>query len=156
MPRRARVIKRELQPDARYQSEEVAKFINKVMMQGKKSIAERIVYQAMDLIAAQTHRAPLDTFEQALRNATPVVEVKPRRVGGATYQVPVDIRPERRSALAIRWLINSARARRGKSMAEKLAAELMDAAAGQGATVKKKEDTHRMAEANRAFVHYRW
>lgn len=156
MPRRARVIKRELQPDAKYQSEEVAKFINKVMMRGKKSIAERIVYQAMDLIAAQTHRAPLDTFEQALRNATPVVEVKPRRVGGATYQVPVDIRPERRSALAIRWLINSARARRGKSMAEKLAAELMDAAAGQGATVKKKEDTHRMAEANRAFVHYRW
>ncbi|MDI6857991.1 MAG: 30S ribosomal protein S7 [Dehalococcoidia bacterium] len=156
MPRRAKVIKRELQPDAKYQSEEVAKFINKVMMQGKKSIAERIVYRALDLVAAQTHRAPLDTFEQALRNVTPVVEVKPRRVGGATYQVPVDIRPERRSALAIRWLINSARARKGKSMAEKLAAELMDAAAGQGATVKKREDTHRMAEANRAFVHYRW
>lgn len=156
MPRRARVIRRELQPDAKYQSEDVAKFINKVMMQGKKSIAERIVYRALDLVAAQTHRAPLDTFEQALRNVTPVVEVKPRRVGGATYQVPVDIRPERRSALAIRWLINSARARKGKSMAEKLAAELMDAAAGQGATVKKKEDTHRMAEANRAFVHYRW
>lgn len=156
MPRRARVIKREIRPDAKYQSEDLSRFMNKVMQQGKKSIAERIVYKAMDLIGEQTHRSPLDTFEQALRNVTPVVEVKPRRVGGATYQVPVDIRPERRSALAIRWLINSARARRGKSMAEKLAAELMDAAAGQGVTVKKKEDTHRMAEANRAFVHYRW
>jgi small subunit ribosomal protein S7 len=156
MPRRARVIRREIQPDAKYQSEDLSRFINKVMMQGKKSIAERVVYQAMDLIEGQTHRSPTDTFEQALRNVTPVVEVKPRRVGGATYQVPVDIRPERRSALAIRWLINSARARRGKSMAEKLAAELMDAAAGQGVTVKKREDTHRMAEANRAFVHYRW
>jgi small subunit ribosomal protein S7 len=156
MPRRARVIKRDIRPDAKYQSEDLSRFINKVMMQGKKSIAERVVYKAMDLIEVQTHRSSLDTFEQALRNVTPVVEVKPRRVGGATYQVPVDIRPERRSALAIRWLINSARARRGKSMAEKLAAELMDAAAGQGVTVKKKEDTHRMAEANRAFVHYRW
>jgi small subunit ribosomal protein S7 len=156
MPRRARVIKRDIRPDAKYQSEDLSRFINKVMMQGKKSIAERVVYKAMDLIEVQTHRSSLDTFEQALRNVTPVVEVKPRRVGGATYQVPVDIRPERRSALAIRWLINSARARRGKSMAEKLAAELMDAAVGQGVTVKKKEDTHRMAEANRAFVHYRW
>ena len=110
----------------------------------------------MDLLEAQTHRSPLDTFEQALRNATPVVEVKPRRVGGATYQVPVDIRAERRGALAMRWLIASARSRKGHSMAEKLAAELSDAAAGQGATVKKREDTHRMAEANRAFVHYRW
>lgn len=156
MPRRARVTKREIRPDGKYQSEDLSRFINRVMMQGKKSIAERIVYKAMDLIETQTHRSSLDTFEQALRNVTPVVEVKPRRVGGATYQVPVDIRPERRSALAIRWLINSARARRGKSMAEKLAAELMDAAAGQGVTVKKREDTHRMAEANRAFVHYRW
>jgi small subunit ribosomal protein S7 len=131
-------------------------FINKVMLSGKKSTAERLTYNALDLLAAQAHRDPVDAFEQALRNATPVVEVKPRRVGGATYQVPVDIRPERRTALAMRWLINSARSRRGKSMAEKLAAELMDAASGQGATVKKKEDTHRMAEANRAFVHYRW
>jgi small subunit ribosomal protein S7 len=110
----------------------------------------------MELLETQTRRNPLDTFEQALRNVTPVVEVKPRRVGGATYQVPVDIRAERRAALAMRWLITSARARKGRSMAEKLAAELSDAAAGQGATVKKREDTHRMAEANRAFVHYRW
>ena len=131
-------------------------FINKVMKSGKKSVAERIMYQALDLVEAQTHRSPVDVFEQALRNATPVVEVKPRRVGGATYQVPVDIRAERRVSLAMRWLLNSARARRGRSMAERLAAELMDAASGQGATVKRKEDTHRMAEANRAFVHYRW
>jgi small subunit ribosomal protein S7 len=126
------------------------------MYSGKKSTAERIMYKTMDLLEAQTHRNPLDTFEQALRNATPVVEVKPRRVGGATYQVPVDIRAERRGALAMRWLIASARSRKGHSMAEKLAAELSDAASGQGATVKKREDTHRMAEANRAFVHYRW
>jgi len=156
MPRRARVIKRDIQPDAKFQNLNVAMFINKVMLSGKKSTAERLTYNALDLLAAQAHRDPVDAFEQALRNATPVVEVKPRRVGGATYQVPVDIRPERRTALAMRWLINSARSRRGKSMAEKLAAELMDAASGQGATVKKKEDTHRMAEANRAFVHYRW
>jgi len=156
MPRRARVIKRVISPDAKYQSEDLAKFINRIMKSGKKSTAERIVYKSMDLLEAQTRRSPLDTFEQALRNATPVVEVKPRRVGGATYQVPVDIRAERRAALAMRWLIASARARKGHSMAEKLAAELGDAAAGQGATVKKREDTHRMAEANRAFVHYRW
>jgi small subunit ribosomal protein S7 len=156
MPRRARVIRRVIPPDAKYQSENLAKFINRIMQRGKKSTAERIVYKTMDLLETQTHRNPLDTFDQALRNVTPVVEVKPRRVGGATYQVPVDIRAERRGALAMRWLIQAADARRGKSMAEKLAAELMDAAAGQGATVKKKEDTHRMAEANRAFVHYRW
>jgi small subunit ribosomal protein S7 len=156
MPRRARVIKRVVPPDARYQSEDLAKFINRIMKNGKKSTAERVVYKSMELLETQTRRNPLDTFEQALRNVTPVVEVKPRRVGGATYQVPVDIRAERRAALAMRWLITSARARKGRSMAEKLAAELSDAAAGQGATVKKREDTHRMAEANRAFVHYRW
>jgi small subunit ribosomal protein S7 len=156
MPRRARVVKRVVPPDAKYQSEDLAKFINRIMYSGKKSTAEHIVYKSMDLLEAQTRRNPLDTFEQALRNATPVVEVKPRRVGGATYQVPVDIRTERRAALAMRWLITSARARKGHSMAEKLAAELSDAASGQGATVKKREDTHRMAEANRAFVHYRW
>jgi small subunit ribosomal protein S7 len=156
MPRRAKVIKRVIAPDAKYQSEDLAKFINRIMKSGKKSTAERVVYKTMDLLEAQSHRNPLDTFEQALRNVTPVVEVKPRRVGGATYQVPVDIRAERRATLAMRWLIASARARKGKSMAEKLAAELADAAAGQGATVKKREDTHRMAEANRAFVHYRW
>ena len=156
MPRRAKVIKRVIAPDAKYQSEDLAKFINRIMKSGKKSTAERVVYKTMDLLETQTHRNPLDTFEQALRNATPVVEVKPRRVGGATYQVPVDIRTERRGALAMRWLIASARSRKGRSMAEKLAAELADAASGQGATVKKREDTHRMAEANRAFVHYRW
>jgi small subunit ribosomal protein S7 len=156
MPRRARVVKRVIAPDAKYQSEDLAKFINRIMESGKKSTAERVVYKTMDLLEEQSHRNPLDTFEQALRNATPVVEVKPRRVGGATYQVPVDIRAERRGALAMRWLIAAARSRKGRSMAEKLAAELADAASGQGATVKKREDTHRMAEANRAFVHYRW
>jgi small subunit ribosomal protein S7 len=156
MPRRARVIRRDIPPDPRYNSRTVSAFINKVMYSGKKSLAERIVYRALDQIETQTRRDPLDTFEQALRNATPMVEVKPRRVGGATYQVPVDIRAERRGSLAIRWLLRSARARRGRSFAERLAAELLDAANSQGATIKRKEDTHRMAEANRAFVHYRW
>lgn len=156
MPRRARPVRREVAPDAKYNSKTVAMFINKIMQRGKKSLAERIMYDALNRIEQQTHRNPLDTFEQAVRNAMPSIEVKPRRVGGATYQVPVDIRPERRVALAMRWLLRSARARSGKSMAEKLAAELMDAAAGQGATIKRREDTHRMAEANRAFVHYRW
>jgi len=126
------------------------------MVRGKKSLAERIVYEALDRIERQTHRNPLDVFDQAVRNATPVLEVRPRRVGGATYQVPIEIRGERRTALALRWLVQSARARSGHTMAEKLAAELMDAASGQGITIKKREDTHRMAEANRAFVHYRW
>ena len=127
-----------------------------MMMDGKKSTAERIVYDALTQVEETAHRPAIDIFDQAMRNATPAVEVKPRRVGGATYQVPVDIRAERRSSLAMRWLVRSARARRGRSMAEKLAGELMDASAGQGATVKRREDTHRMAEANRAFVHYRW
>ena len=131
-------------------------FINKVMQRGKKSVAERIVYSALDRIQEQEQRDPAEVFEQAVQNATPVVEVKPRRVGGATYQVPVDIRAERRTALALRWLLQSAHARRGRSMSERLTAELLDAAKSQGATVKRKEDTHRMAEANRAFVHYRW
>jgi small subunit ribosomal protein S7 len=156
MPRRSRPEKREVVPDARYSSRSVSMFINKIMTRGKKSTAERIMYDALDLIGEHTSRNPIDTFEQALRNATPVIEVKPRRVGGATYQVPVDIRAERRQALAIRWLLRSARARSGRSMAEKLAGELMDAAANQGATIKRREDTHRMAEANRAFIHYRW
>ena len=156
MPRRARVTRREIPPDAKYHSKSVAMFTNKLMMQGKKSLAERIMYRALDIIEQETRRSPLDTFEQAMRNVTPVVEVKPRRVGGATYQVPVDIRAERRTSLATRWLLQSARARKGRSIAERLAAELMDAASGQGVTVKRKEDTHRMAEANRAFVHYRW
>jgi small subunit ribosomal protein S7 len=134
----------------------VARFINKLMMRGKKSIAERILYDAFDIIESRVQKSPLDVFEEAVNNATPILEVKPRRVGGATYQVPVEVMPDRRLSLAMRWLVENARKRTGKSMAEKLAAELMDAAQGQGATIKKKEDTHRMAEANRAFAHYRW
>ena len=156
MPRRSRPDKREVVPDPRYNSRTVAMFTNKLMYDGKKSVAERVMYDALDRVGTQTNRNPIDIFEQAIRNATPAIEVKPRRVGGATYQVPVDIRAERRMALAIRWLLRSARARGGHSMAERLAAELMDAAQGQGATIKRREDTHRMAEANRAFVHYRW
>ena len=156
MPRRARVIRRPVAPDPRYQSELLAKFINSVMMRGKKSLAQAIVYEALDRVEKQTRRPALEVFEQAIRNATPILEVKPRRVGGATYQVPVEIKGERRTALAIRWLIQAARARTGRSMAEKLAAELIDASHGVGATIKKREDTHRMAEANKAFAHYRW
>jgi small subunit ribosomal protein S7 len=143
-------------PDARYQNRTLAKFINKIMYDGKKSIAQTIVYRSLSIIEAQQKRPPIDVFEQAMRNATPVLEVKPRRVGGATYQVPVEIRPDRRTALAMRWLINAARSRAGKSMAEKLAAELSDAAHGVGASIKKREETHKMAEANKAFSHYRW
>jgi small subunit ribosomal protein S7 len=156
MPRRARVVRREIAPDARFGSKSLARFINKIMLSGKKSLAERIVYGALDRIEAQTHRSPLDVFDQALRNATPVLEVKPRRVGGATYQVPVEIRGERRNSLAMRWLINAARGRNGRSMTEKLAGELLDAFNNTGATVKRREDVHRMAEANKAFAHYRW
>jgi small subunit ribosomal protein S7 len=156
MPRRRRADKREILPDGRYNSRMVTMFVNKIMERGKKSTAERIMYNALEKIEANTRKPAMETFEQALRNATPTIEVKPRRVGGATYQVPVDIRAERRTALAIRWLLRSAQTRGGRSMAERLAAEFMDAAGNQGATIKKKEDTHRMAEANRAFVHYRW
>jgi len=156
MPRRYRPPKREVAPDPKYQNEMVARFINKVMQRGKKSLAERIVYNAFDIIEKRARRPALEVFEQAVMNAAPVLEVKPRRVGGATYQVPVEVPPHRRVSLAMRWIIQHARARSGKSMAEKLAAELMDAAQGVGATIKKKEDTHRMAEANRAFAHYRW
>ena len=131
-------------------------FINKLMVEGRKSLAERIMYQALDKIETKEKRDPVEVFEQAVQNATPVVEVKPRRVGGATYQVPVDIRAERRTALALRWLLHSARARRGPTMADRLADELTEAANNQGVTIKKKADTHRMAEANRAFAHYRW
>jgi small subunit ribosomal protein S7 len=156
MPRRNRPPRREIEPDNKHNSVMVARFINKLMMRGKKSIAERILYDAFDIIESRVHKNPLDVFEEAVNNATPILEVKPRRVGGATYQVPVEVMPERRLSLAMRWLVQNARKRTGKSMAEKLAAELMDAAQGQGATIKKKEDTHRMAEANRAFAHYRW
>jgi small subunit ribosomal protein S7 len=126
------------------------------MRRGKKSVAEKVVYGALERIQNQTGRDPLDVFQQAIRQATPVLEVKPRRVGGATYQVPVEIRPDRRIALAMRWILNAARNRNGRSMSEKLAAELLDAANGTGAAIKRRDDTHRMAEANRAFVHYRW
>lgn len=156
MPRRARVVRRPVPPDPKYGSVTLARFINKVMQRGKKSVAQRVVYQALELVEQQARRPALDVFDQAIRNATPVLEVKPRRVGGATYQVPVDIRAERRLALAMRWLLTAARNRAGRSMAEKLAAELLDAANGQGATIRRREETHRMAEANRAFVHYRW
>ena len=154
--RRARAEKRRLTPDPRYQSVIVTALINKVMVNGKKSVAERIVYTAFDQVEEQSGRRGIDIFEQAVRNVTPVMEVKPRRVGGATYQVPIDIRSERRQALALRWVIDSARSRAGRSMPEKLAAELLDASNNGGAAVRRKEDTHRMAEANRAFVHYRW
>src|SRR3990172_2401595 len=156
MPRRARVVRRTIPPDAKYGNLTVAMFINKVMRNGKRSLAERLIYRAFDEIERQEQRAPVEVFEQAVQNATPVVEVKPRRVGGATYQVPVDIRAERRLALALRWLLHSAQARRGRTMSERLAAEIIDAAHNQGATIKLKADTHRMAEANRAFAHYRW
>jgi small subunit ribosomal protein S7 len=156
MPRRGKVERREVPPDPKYGSRTLQKFINKVMRNGKKSLAERIVYTALDLVERQTRRNPLEVFEQAVRNATPVLEVRPRRVGGATYQVPIEIRGERRLSLAMRWLVESARARTGKSMAEKLAAELIDAANGVGATIRRRDELHRMAEANKAFSHYRW
>ncbi|HEY88033.1 MAG TPA: 30S ribosomal protein S7 [Dehalococcoidia bacterium] len=156
MPRRGRVIKREIYPDAKYHNVTVARLINKIMMQGKKSTAERIMYEALQLMEQQERKDPVNILEQAIKNATPLLEVKPRRVGGATYQVPVEVRPDRGLSLAIRWLIKSTKARTGKSMAEKLAAELGDASKGQGVTIKKRVDTHKMAEANRAFAHYRW
>jgi small subunit ribosomal protein S7 len=156
MPRRGQVIKREMVADAKHQSVTVARLINRIMMRGQKLTATGIVHDALEIIEQQERQSPVAVLEQAVRNATPLLEVKPRRVGGATYQVPVEVRPERALSLAMRWLVKSARARSGKSMAERLAAELSDAAKGQGATVKKREDTHRMAEANRAFAHYRW
>ncbi len=155
MPRRAKIQRRVPPPDAKYNSELVSRFINKIMERGKKGLAERIMYGALETIQDRTGRAPLEVFEQAVYNATPVLEVKPRRVGGATYQVPVQIEGQRRQSLAIRWLLTSARNRNGKSMQEKLANELLDAFNGTGATVKRREDTHRMAEANRAFSHFR-
>ncbi|MFC1961811.1 30S ribosomal protein S7 [Chloroflexota bacterium] len=156
MPRRNRPEKREMPPDAKYNSVMVSRLINKIMQQGKKRTAEGIVYDALQLLEQQSSKDPATALEQAIRNATPLLEVKPRRVGGATYQVPVEVQPDRGLALAIRWLLKSARARKGKPMREKLAGELFDAFQGQGSTIKKREDTHKMAEANRAFAHYRW
>ncbi len=156
MPRRFRPPKRQIPPDVKYNNVHVEMFINRMMRGGKKSVSRRIMYQAFDIIQERMKRDPVEVFEQALRNATPVLEVKPRRVGGSTYQVPMEVEPARALSLAMRWLLAAARARHGRGMAEKLAAELMDAANGQGAAIKKKDDTHRMAEANRAFAHYRW
>ena len=156
MSRRKSAVKRTILPDARYDSQTVSKFINVLMYQGKKSTAERIFYAAMDLVENRTSQPGVNIFKQALTNLKPVVEVKSRRVGGATYQVPVEVRPERRTALAMRWLISYSRDRNEKSMPEKLAAEIISASKGEGNAIKKKEDTHRMAEANKAFAHYRW
>lgn len=156
MSRRKSAVKRSVLPDARYDSQTVSKFINVLMYQGKKSTAERIFYGAMDIVEAKAQQPGVTVFKQALTNLKPVVEVKSRRVGGATYQVPVEVRPERRTALAMRWLISYSRDRNEKSMAEKLSAEVLAAAKGEGNAIKKKEDTHRMAEANKAFAHYRW
>jgi len=156
MSRRNRPAKREVAPDIRYNSVNVARFVNKLMESGKKSTAQRLFYNALAIAESRLKRPGIDIFDQALRNATPVLEVRPRRVGGATYQVPVEIPPDRRLSLAMRWLVQTARKRPGRSMAERLAAELMDAAQNTGTTIKRREDTHKMAEANRAFAHYRW
>jgi small subunit ribosomal protein S7 len=156
MPRRRVVEKREINPDPRFGDWTVAKFINSLMSDGKKSIAEAVFYESMDLIAKKTKEDPLKIFKRALDNVKPQVEVKSRRVGGATYQVPVEIRPDRKTALAFRWLISYARGRSEKGMVQKLSSEIIDAFNGRGNAIKKRDDTHRMAEANKAFAHYRW
>lgn len=156
MSRRREVPKRIILPDPKFHDQLVAKFVNSLMLGGKKSTAENIVYGAFDLVKERTGDDPVEVFKKALENIRPVVEVKSRRVGGSTYQVPVEVRVERRNALAMRWLVNFARGRGEKTMQERLAAEFMDAAGNRGASVKKREDTHRMAEANKAFAHYRW
>jgi ribosomal protein S7 len=156
MPRKGPVPKRDVLPAPVYHSKTVTKFINKVMLSGKKSVAQRVVYDAFDTIREKTGQDPLEVFETALRNVMPVLEVKARRVGGANYQVPVEVRPDRRMTLGIRWLVSYARLRGEKTMDARLSAELMDAANNTGAAIKKKEDTHKMAEANKAFAHYRW
>jgi len=156
MPRRREVPKRDIIPDPKYNSELAAKFMASIMKRGKKSTAEKIFYGAMDVIEQRGDESPIEVFKKAIDNVKPVVEVKSRRVGGATYQVPTEVRPNRRQALAFRWVLSFARERPGKSMAEKLANELMDAAKGEGGAMRRREETHRMAEANKAFAHYRW
>ena len=156
MPRRGKVEHHAVAPDGKYNNATLASFINRSMTRGKKNTASRVVYGALDIIAEKTKKNPIEVFETALRNAGPTIEVRPRRVGGATLQVPVEVPQVRRTALAMRWIIQYARARSGKTYSEKLAGELMDCAANQGSTIKKKEETHKMAEANRAFAHYRW
>ena len=156
MSRRQRAVKRETPADPQFGSTTVTKFINNLMVDGKKSLSERIFYDAMKIIEEKTGQPAMNVFKQALNNAKPVVEVKSRRVGGATYQVPVEVRPERRTALAMKWLVSFSRQRGDKTMADRLAAELLAASRNEGNTIKKKDDTHRMAEANKAFAHYRW
>mgnify|MGYP001177672704 FL=1 len=156
MARRNRPVRRQHRPDPRFNDVQVQILINKVMRAGKKSVAERIVYKAFAAVEERTGKDPVDTFRQAISNTTPMLEVKPRRVGGATYQVPVEIRPERRVALAMRWILEGTRGRSGRNTAEKLANELIDASNNTGAAIKRRDDTHRMADANRAFAHYRW
>ena len=156
MARRRRATKREILPDPKYNSVYLAGFINRVMTRGKKTTAQRIVYDALGIVENENARDPMETFTQALRNATPQLEVKPRRVGGATYQVPVEVRSNRQLSLAMRWLLRASRARTGRPMAERLALELQEASRGQGAAVRRREEIHRMAEANKAFAHYRW
>jgi len=156
MPRRAEVPKREVLPDPVYNSQLVSKFVNAIMMDGKKTIAERILYDALEIVGEQTSEDPMKVFKKAVESVKPAVEVKSRRVGGSTYQVPIEVRPNRRLALSFRWLLESAKRRGEKTMKQKLAGELMDAAENRGAAIKKREDTHRMAEANKAFAHYRW
>ena len=156
MPRRREVPKRDILPDPKFGNVDVSKFVNTIMMSGKKSVAERIVYGAFDIITEKSGKDPLEVFNQAMSNVKPLVEVKSRRVGGANYQVPVEVRPSRRMALAMRWLREAARKRSEKSMAQRLAGELLEAAEGRGAAMKKREEVHRMAEANKAFSHYRF
>ena len=156
MPRRGFIAKRDVLPDPMYNSKVVTKLVNNIMLDGKKSVAQKIVYDAFDIIKEKEGKDPLEVFEAALENVMPVLEVKARRVGGATYQVPLEIRPERRQTLGLRWLVTYARKRHEKTMAEKLAGEIMDAVAGNGGAFKKKEDTHKMAEANKAFAHYKF
>lgn len=156
MPRRFRPPKREVEPDVKHNNVHVEMFINRMMFGGKKSTARRVIYDAFEIIEERAKKDPVEIFEQALRNVTPMLEVKPRRVGGSTYQVPVEVNPSRALSLAMRWLLAASRARGGRSMSDKLAGEFMDAANGQGSAMKKKDDTHRMAESNRAFAHYRW
>jgi small subunit ribosomal protein S7 len=156
MPRRGKVIRHRTPPDAKYNSVWVQTMINKIMKNGKKGVAERIVYKALDDVAERTKEDPRQVFEKAMRNIMPVLEVRPRRVGGATYQIPLEVRPARQMSLAMRWLLGAARGRAGRPMSERLAAELIDAYREQGSAIKKRDDTHKMAEANKAFVHYRW
>jgi len=156
MPRRARVVRRPLVADPKYKNKVVGRFISKVMTRGKKSLSEQLVYDAFAIVEKQTQKNPVETFDLAIKNASPLLEVKPRRVGGATYQVPQEIKGDRRVAMAMRWIIQAARGRKGKPMAENLAAELLDASHGLGGTIKKREEMHKMAEANKAFAHYRW